>query len=62
MNSAFASDLTNTMYMGRVKYWFCGHTHEYSEMNAMDTRFIANPLGYPGEERVTKVSLATYMI
>lgn len=60
LNSAFASDVTNTMHLGKVKYWFCGHTHEYCEMMAMDTKIIANPLGYPGEDRVTKVSTNTY--
>ncbi len=59
-NSAFASDVTNTMYIGSVKYWFCGHTHEYCEMTTMDTKIIANPVGYPGEARMTKVSLTTY--
>ncbi len=60
MNSAFASDVTGTMHMGRVKYWFCGHTHEYAETKFMDTKIIANPIGYPGETRVTRVSLTTY--
>ncbi len=56
MNSAFATDLTSHMTLGRVKYWFCGHTHEYAKTKAFDTLIVVNPLGYPGESRMTKVS------
>lgn len=62
LNSAFATDVVNSITLNRVKYWFCGHTHEYCETKVADTMIIANPVGYPDEQRMTAVSLNTYSI
>jgi len=57
-NSAFATDILDLLTMKNIKYWFCGHTHEYVKSNYGNTILIANPYGYPSEHhtRVTKLS------
>lgn len=66
-NSAFMTDVSKNLNLQRVPYWFCGHTHEYVEtVDGIDethqTRIIANPVGYPGEDRVTCVRDAVYIV
>jgi len=72
INSAFASDMLSSIdienrksenkSIKNIKYWFCGHTHEYVELTCGTTGIIANPFGYPGEERSTQLSLLTYRV
>jgi Icc-related predicted phosphoesterase len=31
------------------KYWIFGHTHTEYEFEVLNTKFLCNPLGYPGE-------------
>lgn len=62
INSAFYTNLTDILPMHKVKYWFCGHTHEMSRVKILDTMFICNPMGYPDEIRYTKTSEETYNI
>jgi Icc-related predicted phosphoesterase len=62
INSAFASDVSSFIDLTNVKYWFCGHTHEYVELTCDKTRIIANPFGYPGEKRSTQLCINTHVV
>lgn len=62
INTAFHTNLTDLLPMHKVKYWFCGHTHEFAKVKIMDTIFVCNPMGYPEEQRFTKTSVETYPI
>lgn len=55
-NSAFCTNILDRLYLDKVKYWFCGHTHEYMQSNYGRTTLIVNPVGYPQETRSTKLS------
>lgn len=52
-NSAFASSALETEDLSAVSYVLSGHTHEFCKVTRDHCVFIANPLGYPGEDRVT---------
>ena len=52
-NSAFASNLDLLAQQAQV--WVGGHTHEYVHAKIGNCWVVANPVGYPGERRVTKV-------
>lgn len=60
INSAFYTNLTDVLPIHKVKYWFCGHTHEFSKTKILNTTFVCNPMGYPEEYRYTKTSIDTY--
>lgn len=47
LNGYFANDITTV----QPKLWLYGHTHDRGDQTIGETRFIANPLGYPGENR-----------
>jgi Icc-related predicted phosphoesterase len=38
------------------KYWIHGHSHESTDITIGGVRVLSNPVGYPGERRVTKVT------
>lgn len=64
-NSAFATDVLSSLSgIQKIKYWFCGHTHESMAIKAYDMQIIVNPYGYPHEQqdRMTKVLLDTYQV
>jgi Icc-related predicted phosphoesterase len=48
-NAAFASDLTNTIDIGRPTYWIHGHIHHASDYVEGETRVLCNPRGYRHE-------------
>ena len=49
INMAFASDLdAEIQSIIGLKYWFFGHTHKSTDKYLFDSRFIANPYGYRG--------------
>lgn len=54
--SAFSTEVLDNMNMHQVKLWIAGHTHEYMSVKYGNSKLIVNPVGYPGEVRVTKVS------
>jgi Icc-related predicted phosphoesterase len=54
-NSAFNTNILDLLALHKVKYWFCGHTHEYAETKYGDTKLFVNPLGYPNEIKYTVV-------
>jgi Icc-related predicted phosphoesterase len=60
VNTAFYTERLNTFNLDNVKYWVCGHTHEYAKMVKDKTTLIVNPIGYPGENRVTRISYEVY--
>lgn len=66
LNTAFYTDILDKLSMSRVKYWFCGHTHEAMVKNIKgkdgEVTVIVNPLGYPKEFRVTKTSHCVYLV
>jgi Calcineurin-like phosphoesterase len=47
LNSAFVTDL-NYLIEGnpQIKYWVCGHSHDFNETKIGNTMVIRNPLGY----------------
>lgn len=50
MNDGFAFEYNSIL----PKFWFCGHSHEYNILQKENTIFYCNPVGYPGETRVTR--------
>ena len=60
--SAFHTNILNELNLSNVKYWFCGHSHEYMTNGNNTMKFILNPVGYPNELRVTKISSQIYTI
>lgn len=55
-NSAFASELESKLFKGK-KLWIYGHSHENTDFMIDETRFVGNPIGYPGERRETKPNI-----
>ncbi len=54
LNSAFASNLNELIISNPIiKYWICGHSHDFFLNTIGQTMIIRNPLGYVcfGEER-----------
>jgi Icc-related predicted phosphoesterase len=49
LNPAFASDLGEVMELWRPQLWVHGHMHDSSDYRVRDTRVVANPKGYDGE-------------
>ncbi len=49
LTPAFASDLTPTIEAGRPALWVHGHMHNGADYTVGETRIIANPRGYGGE-------------
>lgn len=60
INAGFSTNITDLVNLHGVKYWFCGHTHEQMEVRIADTIFSVNPMGYPGEYRMTKTQTKVY--
>lgn len=56
-NPSYASDLSKLIkkHSNLISHWFYGHVHENSNKIIYDINFIGNPLGYPEEEKETKV-------
>jgi Icc-related predicted phosphoesterase len=52
LNYAYFSDLTQVMIDHNPVFWFHGHVHNRSDYQAphTQTRVVANPWGYQGEE------------
>jgi predicted phosphodiesterase len=48
-NAFYAFNGHKFLKNGNIKYWICGHTHEYIKYEYKKTIVIANPLGYPNE-------------
>lgn len=63
INTAFATSVLSTIDgIQKIKYWFCGHTHEAAVIQSHNMQIIVNPYGYPSEQgsRATKVILDVY--
>ena len=67
LNSAYASNLEDIIMDCKIKSakeyessvierWFCGHTHERTEIELHCVKFLINPIGYPREYKLTKTS------
>ena len=50
INCAFASDLESLVVDSKAALWVHGHIHGQSDYVLGETRVIANPRGYPGED------------
>lgn len=50
VNCCYASDSLKELNYHDLKFWVCGHSHEFTEKTIDQTTFITNPLGYPGEK------------
>lgn len=61
-STCYYADIFNRLNLDKVKYWFAGHTHEYSEITYNTTKIIVNPYGYPGEEKETNVSIDSFTL
>ncbi|MEB2843264.1 phosphatase [Rhizobiales bacterium RZME27] len=48
--AAYASDLTSMIEAGKPDLWIHGHIHHHSDYMISETRVLANPRGYPGQE------------
>lgn len=47
LNSAFASNLNDLITSNpQIKYWICGHSHDFNITKVGETTIIRNPLGY----------------
>lgn len=62
LNSAFVTERLYTYNLSNVRYWACGHTHEFSIFKKDETTLLVNPVGYKDENKVTKLSLDIYNI
>jgi len=54
LNSAFVTDLNYLIIANpQIKYWVCGHSHDFNETKIGNTIVVRNPLGYVdnGEQR-----------
>lgn len=57
-NCLYVSDLEELILETKPALWFCGHSHEKSDLIIGDTRCIRNPIGYPnGEMNIKTVSV-----
>lgn len=61
-SSCFYTDLLGKLCTTNVKYWFCGHTHEYKKTQYGKTTLVVNPVGYPKETRLTAISNEVFSI
>lgn len=66
LNTAFYTDILDKLDLKKTRFWFCGHTHETDikefKTDSYDMKIVINPLGYPKEYKLTKISLDTYTI
>jgi len=55
LNSGYATSLDDVIskHGTKIRMWCCGHTHEHCTLKVGGTLLITNPVGYPGESRVT---------
>lgn len=51
LNPCFANDWEDVIHKIKPNYWICGHTHDAIDMMIGDTRILANPFGYPNENK-----------
>jgi len=61
-NSAFSTNIFDTLVLKNVKYWFCGHTHESMITSYGDTKAVVNPLGYRFEKKDTEASTKVFYV
>ncbi|MBJ3785594.1 metallophosphoesterase [Devosia sediminis] len=51
-DAAFASDLEGMIHKHQPELWVHGHVHQHHDYHIRNTRIIANPRGYQGDEWV----------
>lgn len=61
-NSAFYTDILHKINLKNIIYWFCGHTHEYMKTKYGNTTLVVNPVGYPNENKITKISNEVFTV
>jgi predicted phosphodiesterase len=54
LNTGFASNLDWLILKIKPLIWIAGHTHTPFDTEVCGTRFIINPVGYPGENTFSK--------
>ena len=63
INTGFATEILDNLNIHNVKYWFCGHTHEYKKRKyGNNTTLIVNPMGYKNEKKYTSLSLEVFKL
>ena len=50
-NPCFSNDWSEIIYENEPKIWICGHTHDAIDIMIDDTHIVANPYGYPHENK-----------
>lgn len=50
-NPCFTNDWSEIIFTRKPKVWICGHTHDRIDMMIEDTHIVANPYGYPHENK-----------
>jgi Icc-related predicted phosphoesterase len=50
LNPAYASNLEELVMESRARLWVHGHVHQCVDYTLGETRVVANPRGYPGEQ------------
>jgi predicted phosphodiesterase len=50
LNPAYASNLDALVVESRARLWVHGHVHQSADYLLGETRVVANPRGYPGED------------
>ena len=61
LNYAYFSNLESLIINYRPEVWIHGHMHSCSHYSIGDTRVIANPLGYPGENPLFNIERKIYV-
>jgi len=61
-NSGYYVDIIDNLLLDKVKYWFCGHTHQTTTLRHNGVHYVVNPSGYPSEQRATKTQSTVYHI
>jgi Icc-related predicted phosphoesterase len=51
LNPCFANNWEDIIYKHNPLYWICGHTHDEVDIVINDTHVLANPFGYPYENK-----------
>jgi len=62
LNTGFATEILPKLDLTGVDYIFSGHTHEHVRYQQNSTLCFVNPMGYPGEQRITQLQRAEFEI
>lgn len=55
INNCFATEIIDLFPLENIKLWVCGHTHEGKILDKEGCKIVCNPIGYIGEQKMTRV-------